>query len=164
MKLTLQSSTPSAANKHDLALTPGLNTICVQSVGVYTIQVDGCHQYDANELPRTINIADNAPITVNAIKHRTGIRVLSAVNVDRFELRAESKDWAETIELVKLSEKDVSSGKFVYRHEFELKPEERVTLVPSSSEMLFAPERKDIVGQHDCVEVCCERACSFFYV
>lgn len=151
MKLSLQSPTPSAANKHDLTLTPGLNTICVQSVGVYTIQVDGCHQYDTNELPRSINIAENAPITVNAIKHRTGIRVLSAVNVDRFELHAESKDWTETIELVKLPEKDVS-GKFVYRHEFELKPEERVTLVPRSGEMLFAPERKEIVGQHDCVE------------
>lgn len=151
MKLTLQSATPSAANKHDLALTPGLNTICVQSVGVYSIQVDGCHRYDANELPRTINIADNAPITVNAIKHRTGIRVLSAVNVERFELRAESKDWAETILMVKLAEKD-ASGKFVYRHEFELKPEERVTLVPSSNDMLFAPARKEIVGQHDCVD------------
>lgn len=152
MKLSLQSPTAASGDQYALTLTPGLNTICVRSIGTYAIKINGCHQYDPNELPRSINIADNAPITVNAIKHRTGIRVLSAVNVERFELRAESKDWVENIELVKSAEKD-ASGKFVYRHDFELKPEERVTLVPRSGEMLFAPDRAEIVGQQDCVAV-----------
>lgn len=152
MKLSLQSATTTDGDHYDLALIPGLNTICVRSIGTYAVKINGCHQYDPNELPHTINIADHAPITVNAIKHRTGIRVLSAVNVERFELRAEGKDWAENIELTKLADKD-ASGNFVYRHDFELKPEERVTLVPRSSEMLFSPDRTEIVGPQDCVDV-----------
>lgn len=154
MKINLASvagSPPTAPHAQDVALVPGLNTICTKAFGTYDVRFIGCHTYDNAELPRSIHIADHAPITVNAIKHRTGVRILSDVaDGSAFRLRAEGKDWAENVALV--PEKTKQDGLFAYRYDFELRPDERVTLVPRSDVMLFEPERAELLGEHDCVD------------
>lgn len=134
----------------EISLIPGLNTFCVKNFGQYNVKFVGCHSYDSKELPHSINIADHVPITVNAIKHRTGIRILSPIPAT-YRLLVESKEKADTVNLVAESAK--VDGNFAYRYDFDLKPEERVVLTPHSDVMLFNPERTDIVGAHDCVDV-----------
>lgn len=152
MQLALDiSGDPNAKpDTQEISLIPGLNTFCAKNFGQYNVKFVGCHSYDLKELPSTINIADHAPITVNAIKHRTGIRILSPIT-STYSLHVESKEKAETVKLVAESAK--VDGMFAYRYDFDLKPEERVVLTPHSDVMLFNPERTDIIGGHDCVDV-----------
>lgn len=148
MILTLIGETPAVVE--EIALTAGLNTFCAKKFGQYKVEFVGCHTYDDRDLPNIINIADHAPVTVNAIKHRTGIRVVSPLQTP-FKLHIEGKDTDETVSLT--AEYTKVNGLFAYRYDFDLKPEEKITLSPLSSVMLFQPERTEILGSHDCVDV-----------
>lgn len=148
MKLTLFGQTPAVAE--EISLTAGLNTFCAKEFGKYKVEFVGCHTYDDRDLPNVINIADHVPITVNAIKHRTGVRIVSPLQTP-FKLHIEGKDIEETVSLTAESSK--VNGLFAYRYDFDLKPEEKVTMSPLSSVMLFQPERAEIIGAHDCVDV-----------
>lgn len=134
----------------DKSLTTGLNTFCAKKFGQYEVKFIGCHTYDDRDLPSVINIADHLPITVNAIKHRTGVRIVSPMQTS-FKLHIAGKDIEETVSPTLESSK--VNGLFAYRYDFDLKPEEKVTLSPLSSVMLFQPERAEIIGAHDCVDV-----------
>lgn len=142
------STAPDATIKTQLL--PGLNTINLSAFGTYAVRFVGCHTYDSAELPTAIHIAHHAPLTINAIAHRTGVRILSDDAAATFELRAEGKNWAENVALV--PERQRVGSLYAYRYDFDLKPEERVTLLPRSDTMLFQPERHELVGAHDCVE------------
>lgn len=135
-------------------LLAGLNTFCASRFGQYAVDFIGCHEYDPRELPSTINIADHAPITINAIKHRTAIQILSAVPAKfGLDIYGGPVDDAKKNVQLTTAEANKVNGLFSYRYSFSLRPEERVTLRPYSDEMLFHPQSADVVGDNDCVDV-----------
>lgn len=153
MHLKLSSSSEpkeTTIDEKEIDLIPGLNTFCAKKFGQYKINFVGCHSYDSRELPTFINIADHAPITINAVRHRNGFRILSETN-EQYQLRVERMGKAETVNLIK--EPNKVDGYFAYRYDFDLRPEERVVVFPLSDVMLFTPEQKELVGGHDCVDV-----------
>lgn len=140
---------PANTHAQQVSLVPGLNTICTAAYGTYDVRFIGCHTYDTNELPLTIDIANHAPITINAIKHRSGVRILSDTVATTLTLQADAKDWSRTVQPT--AEPQLVDGQHAYRYDFDLQPEERVTLTPHSDTMLFQPANAQLVGGHDCV-------------
>lgn len=158
MKLALKEENADVTDVHQKDLLAGLNSFCVNKFGQYMVDFIGCHTYDARELPSSIKIADHAPITVNAIKHRTAIQILSAVPA-KFGLDitggggGSADDEANEKIQLSVAEAEKVNGMYSYRYSFSLRPEERVTLRPYSEEMLFHPQSADVVGENDCVDV-----------
>lgn len=150
LKLSSSEPNPTTIDEKEIDLIPGLNTFCSNKFGQYKINLFGCHSYDSRELPTFINIADHAPITINAVRHRNGIRILSETN-EQYKLKVERMDKVETVNLI--IEQNKVDGYFAYRYDFDLRPEERVVVIPQSDVMLFKPDQKEVVGEHDCVDV-----------
>lgn len=133
-----------------LELIPGVNSLCVPKHGTYDVKYSGCHTFDENTA-KSISTSSIVPITVNAEKHKQGIRILSEVS-NAYSAVIE-KD-GEKIDDIRLKEESHKvDGYFSYRHDFYLKQGEKIKVIPSSGSMLFKPESKEIVGSNDCVEV-----------
>lgn len=142
-----------AANQTDQAeeiqLVTGLNQFCVTKYGQYIINFIGCHSYDSN-VPPFMHTNDVQPAVVHAVKHKNGVRILSDVSTS-YKFSIERNNKIETVNLE--VEKEKMDGLFVYRHDFDLKLDERVVVSPKNEFMLFKPENREIFGGSDCLEV-----------
>lgn len=143
-----QSQQPADTGK-DILLAPGLSSFCVEKFGQYDLTFTGCHTYAANA-HRSFHTGDEVPLAINALKHRNGIRIVSDVK-SSFKVLVEQSGTKQYISPVEESQQ--INGKFSYRHDFDLKPNDRLVLTPESDVFLFTPTTTEIVGADDCVEV-----------
>ena len=109
-----------------------------------------CHIYDSS-VPKSFSTRNQSPITVTAVKHRHGVRILSETAL-KYSIDV-VRDSGVT-EVVKLREESQKvDGYFSYRYDFDLKPQEKLKLLPKSSEMLFKPDIAELSGSNDCLDV-----------
>lgn len=144
-------SEPQSAAAKEILLAPGPNTFCVEKFGQYDIVVSGCHTYDNSALRSSFSTGETAPIVINAIKHKSGLRILSDVR-NAFQIAVDQNGQRTTYALTE--EREKVNGQFAYRFDFDLRPDERILVTPESDVMLFGPASKELVGTQDCVEVC----------
>ncbi|XP_037945256.1 nodal modulator 1 [Teleopsis dalmanni] len=136
---------------NNLKLVTGVNTFCVSKYGTYRIWVESCHLYDEN-LPKSFTTND-APILITAIAHKVGIRVLSTESTaESLQLEVESSSLGKELIQPK-AELHKVDGKFAYRYETHLRPEEVLRITPKSDTLLFTPHSKDIIGPNDCIDI-----------
>lgn len=109
-----------------------------------------CHTYDAS-VPKSFSTRNQSPITITAVKHRHGVRILSETALKYSIDVVRDSGIAEVIKLIEEPKK--VDGYFSYRYDFDLKPQEKLKLLPKSSEMLFKPESAEISGSNECLDV-----------
>lgn len=131
-------------------MAPGINSFCVDKFGQYDLAVSGCHVYDPNSFRSSFSTGETAPIAINAIKHRNGVRILSD---ERSNFKIVVQQNSRKDNYVVTEEPNKVNGQFAYRYDFDLRTEEQILVTPESDVMLFDPESKEIVGANDCVEV-----------
>lgn len=131
-------------------LSVGQNTFCVGKSGVYDISLTGCHYYDAQSTVKSFTTNSAAPITITALKHRTGVRILSEEQTN-YKINVQIGEKKELVTPVEETNK--VDGYFSYKHYFNLKADDLVKMLPLSDYMLFKPDFKEIVGGNDCVDV-----------
>ena len=152
--MTLNNNKADNTTVHNIDLNPGLNSFCAKKYGQYAIKFIGCHSYDSDDLPTYINIAEHAPITINAVRHRNGVRILSEIS-EKIKLVIQRNEQKPDETIMELSPDDKKiDGYHAYSLNIDLKPEERIVITPQSGVVLFKPDRKTITGGHDCVDVC----------
>lgn len=134
----------------EMKLSVGQNTFCVGKSGVYDISLTGCHYYDAQSTVKSFTTNSPAPITITALKHRTGVRILSEEQTN-YKINVQIGEKKETI--TPIEETNKVDGYFSYKHYFNLKADDLVKMLPKSDFMLFKPEYKEIIGGNDCVDV-----------
>lgn len=136
----------------EILLAPGINSFCVDKFGYYDLTYSGCHTYDSTT-PKSFKTGDEKlAVTVNAVKHRNGVRILSDIK-STFKVLVESAENGEKNVITFTEESIKVNGKFAYRHDFDLKPASKLILTPQSDTVLFAPQSKELYGANDCVEV-----------
>uniref|UniRef100_A0A034WVQ7 Nodal modulator 1 n=8 Tax=Bactrocera TaxID=47832 RepID=A0A034WVQ7_BACDO len=135
-----------------LKLLTGVNTFCVPIFGTYKFKLDGCHLYDDN-LPKTFNTADKKPVIITAIAHKIGVRILSSdANIDSLRLIVESKTLGKNV-ITPFAETHKIDGKYSFRYDTHLQPQEKIHITPQSNLLLFSPQTKELIGSHDCVDI-----------
>lgn len=138
-----------------LKILSGVNTFCVSKYGSYDFKLEGCHIYDDSLPSKFITPEPDQlqTLIVNAIAHKTGVRVLSTdPNVDSLRLAVESQSLGKQI-VTPIAEAHKVDGKFAFRYETYLKPEEVLNVKPLSDVLLFTPQHQQIVGSSDCVDI-----------
>ncbi|EDW32208.1 GL10556 [Drosophila persimilis] len=147
--------TEAKAPSETLKILSGVNTFCVSKYGSYDFKLEGCHTYDESLPSKFITPEPEQlqTLIINAVAHKTGIRVLSTEpTADSIKLLLESEKLGkETI--TPTAESHKVDGKYAYRYDTYLKPEEVLHITPVSDVMLFAPQHQDIVGGSDCVDI-----------
>lgn len=138
------------ARGKDILLAPGVNAFCVEKFGQYDISLTGCHTYDPQTFRPSFSTGETSPIIINAIKHKNGVRIVSDIRAP-FKISVEQNGRKDTYNLVEEANK--VDGQFSYRHDFDLRPEEKILVTPESEVMLFSPASTEILGAQDCVEV-----------
>lgn len=133
-----------------LELTPGVNSLCVPKYGTYDVKYAGCHTFDSNTA-NSFSTSSLVPLTVNADKHKQGVRILSEVSNTYSAVIEKDGEKVDEIRLKEESHK--VDGYFSYRHDFYLRQGEKIKVIPASGSMLFKPDAKEIVGSNDCTEV-----------
>ncbi|CAD7014627.1 nodal modulator 3 [Ceratitis capitata] len=135
-----------------LKLLSGVNTFCVPLFGTYNFKLEGCHLYEEN-LPKTFSTTDRNPISINAIAHKVGVRVLSPdPSANSIRLIVESKPLGKQV-VTPIAEEQKIDGKFAFRYDSHLPPKEILRITPHSDTLLFSPLYKEIEGSNDCVDV-----------
>ncbi|XP_023031722.1 nodal modulator 3 [Drosophila willistoni] len=138
-----------------LKILSGVNTFCVSKYGSYDFKLEGCHLYD-DSLPSkfiTPEPEQLQTLIINAIAHKTGLRVLSSEpNADSLKLVVESESLGKQT-ITPTAEAHKVDGKYAYRYDAYLKPEEVLDVTPLSDVLLFAPQHQQIVGASDCVDI-----------
>ncbi|KAH8306904.1 hypothetical protein KR044_000535 [Drosophila immigrans] len=138
-----------------LKILSGVNTFCVSKYGSYEFKLEGCHIYD-DTLPSkfiTPEPEQLQTLIVNAIAHKTGVRVLSTEpNADSLRLAVETEANGRQI-ITPLAESHKVDGKYAYRYDTYLKPDEIMNIAPLSDVLLFAPQHQQVVGGSDCVDI-----------
>ncbi|ALC41537.1 CG1371 [Drosophila busckii] len=138
-----------------LKILSGVNTFCVNKYGSYDFKLESCHIYD-DSLPTkfiTPEPEQLQTLIVNAIAHKTGIRVLSTEpNADSLRLAVETEALGKQI-ITPTAEAHKVDGKYAYRYETYLKPDETLTITPLSDVLLFAPQNHELQGGSDCVDI-----------
>lgn len=153
MKYALAATKPSDSISKEILLAPGINSFCVDRYGQYDLKFSGCHTYDSGST-KSFRTGVEHPMAVNAVKHRHGVRIISDTRAT-FKVLVEQENGAkQVITFAEDADKQHESGQFVYRHNFDLKHSEKLTLTPQGETVLFAPQSKEIFGADDCVEVC----------
>uniref|UniRef100_A0A1I8P9T7 Uncharacterized protein n=1 Tax=Stomoxys calcitrans TaxID=35570 RepID=A0A1I8P9T7_STOCA len=143
----------SATSTDNLKLLAGVNTFCVPISGSYSIKLEGCHLYDEQTLPSTFSTTNTNPIIINAVAHKVGVRVLSPESsVQNLNLLIESATLGK-IQIKPTAEAHKVDGKYAFRYETHLKPDESLRITPTSDILLFEPQSKEIIGSNDCVDV-----------
>lgn len=127
-------------------------------MGVYNLEVKGCHLYDSKYLPKSFNTMDKSrgSIKLEAIAHEVGVQILSMEllsNLSQLNLQLESSSLGKKIVAPILKDKERVNGKFVYYFRTHLMPMEKLQITPLSDLLLFEPATKEIVGNNDCNEV-----------
>ncbi|EDW08984.1 nodal modulator 3 [Drosophila mojavensis] len=138
-----------------LKILSGVNTFCVSKYGSYDFKLEGCHIYDDSLPSKFITPEPDQlqTLIVNAIAHKTGVRVLSTdPNLDSLKLAVESQSLGKQI-VTPIAEAHKVDGKFAFRYETYLKPEEILNVKPLSDVLLFTPQHQQIVGSSDCVDI-----------
>lgn len=142
-----------ATSADNLKLLSGVNTFCVPKYGSYSIKLEGCHLYDEKSLPSTFSTANTNPIIINALAHKIGVRVLSPESsAENLKLFIESETLGK-LEVTPVAEVHKVDGKYAFRFDTHLKPEEHLRITPTSDILLFEPQSKEIIGSNDCVDV-----------
>lgn len=132
-------------------LMSGVNAFCVNKAGEYSLTVQGCHIYDVN-LPKSFSTSDSNPVIIQAVAHKTGIRILSAErNTEPFEMQIEGKKGKNVV--TSTLEANKVDGFYSYRFDTYLQPEELITVTPTSNVMLFKPKTKEVIGAKDCIDI-----------
>lgn len=138
-----------------LKILSGVNTFCVSKYGSYDFKLEGCHIYD-NSLPSkfiTPEPEQLQTLIINAIAHKTGVRVLSTEpNANSLKLAVETEAAGKQI-ITPVAESHKVDGKYAYRYETYLKPDETLHITPLSDVLLFAPQHQQVVGSSDCVDI-----------
>ncbi|XP_034104568.1 nodal modulator 3 [Drosophila albomicans] len=138
-----------------LKILSGVNTFCVSKYGSYDFKLEGCHIYD-DTLPSkfiTPEPEQLQTLIVNAIAHKTGVRVLSTEpNADSLRLAVETEANGRQI-ITPIAESHKVDGKYAYRYDTYLKPDEIMNIAPISDVLLFAPQHQQVVGGSDCVDI-----------
>ncbi|XP_073846910.1 BOS complex subunit NOMO1 [Musca autumnalis] len=149
----LKYSHSSATSADNLKLLSGVNTFCVPKYGSYSIKLEGCHLYDEETLPTTFDTANTNPTIINALSHKVGVRVLSPESTaDNLKLAVESDTLGKVV-VTPVAEAHKVDGKYAFRYDTHLKPEEVLRITPQSDILLFEPLSKEIIGTNDCVDV-----------
>lgn len=131
-------------------LSVGENVFCVGKSGVYDISLTGCHYYDAQSTVKSFTTNNPAPVQITALKHRTGVRILSEEQTN-YKINVQIGEKKELI--TPIEETNKVDGYFSYKHYFNLKADDVVKMLPKSDYMLFKPDYKEIIGGNDCVDV-----------
>lgn len=147
MTYKLRSKAPQA--EKDIILTPGPNSFCVEQFGVYDLTFTGCHVYDKSS-HSSFQTGEEKSITVTALKHRNGVKILSDI---RSTHRALVENNGEKKSVIFTEETEKENGRFSYRYDFDLKHQERIIITPESEIVLFSPTSSELIGADDCVEV-----------
>lgn len=135
-----------------LKLLTGVNTFCVPTFGTYKFKLEGCHLYDEN-LPNSFNTAEKNPVIITATAHKIGVRVLSSdANIDSLRLIVESKSIGKHT-VTPIAESHKVDGKYAFRYDIHLQPQEIIHITPQSDVLLFSPQNKELIGGNDCVDV-----------
>jgi len=138
-----------------LKIQSGVNTFCVSKYGSYDFKLEGCHIYDDTLPSKFITPEPDQlqTLIVNAIAHKTGVRVLSTEpNADSLRLAVETETNGKQI-ITPIAESHKVDGKYAYRYETYLKPDEIMHITPLSDILLFAPQHQQVVGGSDCVDI-----------
>lgn len=123
--------------------------LCVPKAGTYDLKVSGCHTFDEDS--KVLSTKSQAPIYINAIKHRNGIWILSEIE-QVFTIDAEFEDGSKQV-LRPAKQAEKVDGYVAYNINLDLKAGERVKLSPKSEQMLFKPDQTESKGAPDCVDV-----------
>lgn len=134
----------------EIFLAPGINSFCVDKFGHYDLSFSSCHTFDATTA-KSFKTGEEKPVTVNAVKHRNGVRILSDIK-STFIVLVEAKNAEQNL-ITFIEETTKVNGKFAYRYDFDLQPSDQLTITPQSDTLLFTPQSKQIYGANDCVEV-----------
>lgn len=138
------------SNSKEIFLAPGINSFCVDKFGHYDLSFSGCHTYDAST-PKSFKTGEERPVSVNAVKHRNGVRILTDIK-SIYKVLVETENGEKNV-IVFEEDATKINGKFAYRHDFDLKPLAKLIVTPQSDTVLFSPQTQDIFGSNDCVEV-----------
>lgn len=150
MSYAFRSAKSEEAASKEIVLAPGINSFCVDKFGHYDLSFSGCHTYDSST-PKSFKTGVSSPVSVNAVKHRNGVRILSDIK-STFKVLVESEHGEKNV--VAFTEESTKvNGKFAYRHDFDLQPSSKLIMTPQSETVLFSPQSKEIQGATDCVEV-----------
>ncbi|KAM7342613.1 BOS complex subunit NOMO1 [Cochliomyia hominivorax] len=147
------SHSSAGGNYESFKLLAGVNTFCVPKFGTYNIKLEGCHLYNEEELPSSFDTSNTNPIIVNANAHKVGVRVLIPdSSEDSLKFLIESELLGKKL-VTPVAESHKVDGKYAYRFDIHLKPDEVLRITPKSDILLFEPFTKEIVGSNDCVDV-----------
>ncbi|KAH8252554.1 hypothetical protein KR032_000575 [Drosophila birchii] len=138
-----------------LKIQSGVNTFCVNKYGSYDFKLEGCHTYDSSLPSKFITPEPDQlqTLIINAVAHKTGIRVLSTEpTAESIRLILESESAGQEV-ITPVAESHKVDGKFAYRYDTYLKPEQVLRVTPVSDVLLFAPQQQEIVGSSDCVDI-----------
>ncbi|KAH8394787.1 hypothetical protein KR222_006026 [Zaprionus bogoriensis] len=138
-----------------LKILSGVNTFCVSKYGSYDFKLEGCHIYDDTLPSKFITPEPDQlqTLIINAIAHKTGVRVLSTEpTADSLKLAVETEAAGKQI-ITPVAESHKVDGKYAYRYETYLKPEEILYITPISDVLLFTPLHQQVVGSSDCVDI-----------
>ncbi|EDW47202.1 nodal modulator 3 [Drosophila sechellia] len=143
------------APAESLKIASGVNTFCVNKYGSYDFKLEGCHTYDESLPSKFITPEPDQlqTLIINAVAHKTGVRVLSTEpTADSIKLLLESESLGQEV-IAPVAESHKVDGKFAYRYDTYLKPEQVLRITPVSDVLLFAPQQHEIVGSSDCVDI-----------
>nr|NP_610551.1 uncharacterized protein Dmel_CG1371 [Drosophila melanogaster]AAF58849.1 uncharacterized protein Dmel_CG1371 [Drosophila melanogaster]AOQ13933.1 CG1371-PA [synthetic construct] len=143
------------APTESLKIASGVNTFCVKKYGSYDFKLEGCHTYDESLPSKFITPEPDQlqTLIINAVAHKTGVRVLSTEpTADSIKLVLESESLGQEV-ITPVAESHKVDGKFAYRYDTYLKPEQVLRITPVSDVLLFAPQQHEIVGSSDCVDI-----------
>ncbi|XP_037715151.1 nodal modulator 3 [Drosophila subpulchrella] len=138
-----------------LKIASGVNTFCVNKYGSYDFKLEGCHTYDSSLPSKFITPEPDQlqTLIINAVAHKTGVRVLSTEpTADSIKLVLETESVGQEV-ITPTAESHKVDGKFAYRYDTYLKPEQVLRITPVSDVLLFAPQQQEIVGSSDCVDI-----------
>lgn len=150
MNYEFRSSQPGESISKEILLAPGINSFCVDKFGQYDLSFASCHTYDANT-PKSFQTGVERPVSINAVKHRNGIRILSDIKTS-FKVLVEPQNGESRL-IAFAEEANKVKNQFAYRYDFDLEQSEKLTITPKSDIVLFTPQSKEIYGGNDCVEV-----------
>lgn len=153
MKYTLDAAKPSESISKEISLAPGINSFCVDKFGQYNLKFSGCHTYDSTTT-KSFKTGIEHPMAVNAVKHRNGVRIVSDTRTTFKVLSEQENGEKHVITFAEAVDEQHGANQFVYRYNFDLKQNEKLTLTPQGETVLFAPQSKEISGAADCIEVC----------
>lgn len=152
MKYALSSTTQIVQIAREILLAPGINSFCVDKFGEYDLKFSGCHTYDASAT-KSFKTGVEYPVAVNAIKHRNGVQIFSDTKTTFKVLAVHENGEKQLITFAEVPNKQQDATQTVYQHNFDLKHNEILTLIPQGETVLFTPPSKDILGGNDCIEV-----------